>query len=304
MSNPREKNVADDEQYHSQPTKNSLSWVPNKWRRLSLKNSASSSSVPKTTMNDVTKDIMDEAAKDPVEDAQDKNESHTLSRDAMEFYNNGDAPYCYSRILGLNKLHTDFWGVLLGYLNDSRLYAIFHSEMYDYRTKYGSEYANGMNELYPLFWEVQYIYIPIYVQAIEDWLLVQINLCTMELTYYWCNHKYLKHYGRLIHNGVLQKFDMFFDKFLDAVSYWRRVIHGHYKPQEKGYLKTGLINDDYLPKIGGALGKDSGVFLCMLMYKLVHKKAFTMEGGIEEHCMKFRHVMADQFYKTCLFPDE
>ncbi|KAD4584806.1 hypothetical protein E3N88_22407 [Mikania micrantha] len=337
MSNPREKNVADNEQYHSQPTKNSLSWVPNNWRRLSLKNPASSSSVPKTTMNDVTKDVMDEAAKVPVEDGQDKNESHTLSRDAMEFYNNGDAPYCYSRILGLNKLHTDFWGVLLGYLNDGCLNAIhiegwvrrmmflrgakkrtnpsiefdwtilppqFHSEMYDYRTKYGSEYANGMNELYPPFWEVQYIYIPIYVQAIEDWLLVQINLCTMELTQYWCNQKYSKHYGRLIHNGVLQKFDMFFDKLLDAVSYWRRVIHGPYKPQEKGYLKTGLINDDYLPKIGGALGKDSGVFLCMLMYKLVHKKAFTMEGGIEEHCMKFRHVMADQFYKTRFFPDE
>ncbi|KAL8214029.1 hypothetical protein R6Q57_003478 [Mikania cordata] len=121
MLNPRGKNVADDEQYHSQSTKNSLSWVPNKWRRLSLKNHATSSSVPKTTMNDVTKDVMDEAAKVPVEDAQDKNESRTLSRDAMEFYNNGDAPYCYSRILGLNKLHTDFWGVVLGYLNDGRL---------------------------------------------------------------------------------------------------------------------------------------------------------------------------------------
>ncbi|KAL8231021.1 hypothetical protein R6Q57_000799 [Mikania cordata] len=275
-------------------------------------------------MNDVTKDVMDEAAKVHVEDAQDKNESHALSRDAMEFYNNGDAPYCYSRILGLNKLHTDFWGVLLGYLNDGRLYAIrckkrtdpftefdwtilpplFHSEMYDYTTKYGSEYANGMNELYPPFWEVQYIYIPIYVQATEDWLLVQINLCTMELTQYWCSHKYSKHYGSLIHNGVLQKFDMFFDKLLDAVSYWRRVTHGPYKPQVKGYLKTGLINDDYLPKIGGALGKDSGVFLCMLMYKLVHKEAFTMEGCIEERCMKFRHIMADQFYKTRFFPDE
>ncbi|KAL8193727.1 hypothetical protein R6Q57_026419 [Mikania cordata] len=215
-------------------------------------------------MNDGTKDVMDEGAKVPVEDAQDKNESRTLSWDAMEFYNNGDAPYCYSRILGLNNLHTDFWGVLLGYLNDGPLYAI----------------------------------------AIEDRLLVQINLCTMELTQYWCNHKYSKHYGSLIHNGVLQKSDMFFDKLLDAVSYWRRVIHGPYKPQVKGYLKTGLINDDYLPKIGGALGKDSGVFLCMLMYKLVHKKTFTMEGGMEERCMKFRHVMADQFYKTRFFPNE
>ncbi|KAL8205846.1 hypothetical protein R6Q57_009397 [Mikania cordata] len=81
--------LADDEQYHSQPTKNSLSWFPNKWRRLSLKNHATSPSVPKTTMNDGTKDVMDEAAKVPVEDAQDKNESRTMSRDAMEFYNNG-----------------------------------------------------------------------------------------------------------------------------------------------------------------------------------------------------------------------
>ncbi|KAL8260878.1 hypothetical protein R6Q59_024927 [Mikania micrantha] len=75
-------------------------------------------------MNDVTKVLMDEAAKVPMEDAQDKNKSHTLSRDAIEFYNNGDAPYCYSRILGLNKLHSNFWGVLLGYLNDGRLYSI------------------------------------------------------------------------------------------------------------------------------------------------------------------------------------
>ncbi|KAL8208823.1 hypothetical protein R6Q57_008235 [Mikania cordata] len=89
----------------------------------------------------------------------------------------------------------------------------FHSEMYGYNTKFGSAYANGMNELYPPFWEVQYIYIPIYVQAIEDWLLVQINLCKMELTQYWCNKKYSKHYGSLIHYGVLQKFDMFFDSY-------------------------------------------------------------------------------------------
>ncbi|KAD7477845.1 hypothetical protein E3N88_00981 [Mikania micrantha] len=342
MSNPHEKEV---EQYHSQPTKNSLNWVPNKWRRLSLKHVASSSGVPKTSRDEVanipkdgdSKVPMDDTSKVHMEDVPVNNESRSLSKDAIEFYNNGDALFCYLRILELNKLHTEFWGVILGYLNDGRLSSIhiegwvrrmmfirgsnkrtnpdveldwtilppqFHSEMYDYTTKYGSEYANGLNELYPPFWEVQYIYIPIYVQAIEDWLLVQTNLCTMELTQYWSNHKYSKHYGRLIHNGVLQKFDMFFDKLSDAVNYWRCVIHGPYKPQKKGYLKTGNINDDYLPKNGGGLGKNSGVFLCMLMYKLVHKKAFTVEKGIEERCMKFRHVMADQFYKTRFFPDE
>ncbi|KAD1215660.1 hypothetical protein E3N88_43152 [Mikania micrantha] len=83
-----------------------------KAKRLSLKHPASSSGVPKTAMNDVTKVLMDEGSKVPMKDAPDKNESHTLSQDAIEFYNNGDAPYCYSRILGLNKLHTDFWGVL------------------------------------------------------------------------------------------------------------------------------------------------------------------------------------------------
>ncbi|KAL8217858.1 hypothetical protein R6Q57_021231 [Mikania cordata] len=228
----------------------------------------------------------DETSKVHMEDVPVNNESRSLSKDAIEFYIDGDAPFFYSRILGLNKLHTEFWGVLLGYLNDGRLSSIhiegwvrrmmfirgankrknpsaefdwtilppqFHSEMYDYKSKFGLEYANGINELYPPFWEVQYIYIPIYVQAIEDWLLVQINLCTMELTQYWSNHKYSKHYGRLIHFGV-QKFDMFFDKLLDPVSYWRRVIHGNYKPQEKGYLKIGHINDDYLPKNGGGLG--------------------------------------------------
>ncbi|KAL8235488.1 hypothetical protein R6Q59_021588 [Mikania micrantha] len=185
-------------------------------------------------MDDITKVLTVEASKVPMEDAPDNNESHTLSHDAIEFYNNRDAPYCYSRILGLNNLHTDFWGVLLGNLNDGRLYSIhiegwiqrmmfirgankrenpstefdwtilppqFHSEMYDYKMKFGSEYANRMKELYPPFCEL-----------------------------------------------------------LDVVSYWRRVIHGPYKPQDKRYLKTQHINDDYLPKNGGGLGKDSGIF--------------------------------------------
>ncbi|KAL8226896.1 hypothetical protein R6Q57_016728 [Mikania cordata] len=161
MSNSHEKEV---EQYHSQPTKNSLNWVPNKWRRLSLKHAALSSGVPKTSRDDasnIPKDgdsnvPMDDTSKVHMEDAPVNNKSRSLSKDAIEFYDNADAPFCYSRILGLNKLHTEFWGVLLGYLND--------------------------------------------------------------------------------------------------VSYWRRVIHGPYKPQEKGYLKTGHTNDDYLLKNGGGLG--------------------------------------------------
>ncbi|KAL8256363.1 hypothetical protein R6Q59_031430 [Mikania micrantha] len=210
MSNPHENKSV--EQYHSQPTKSSLNWVLNKCRRLSLKHFASSSGVPKTTMDDATKIPMDDASKVPMndaskvvmEDAPKNNESHMLSRDAVEFYNNGDAPFSYSGIFGLNKVHTDFWGVLLGYFRDGRLLSIhiegwvrrvmllrganqrknlsiefdwtvlpsqFHSEMYDYKTKFGSEYANGMSKLYPPFWE-----------DIEDWLLVQIILCTMELT--------------------------------------------------------------------------------------------------------------------------
>ncbi|KAD6796447.1 hypothetical protein E3N88_07343 [Mikania micrantha] len=60
------------------------------------------------------------------------------------------------------------------------------------------------------------------------------------------------------------------------------------KPQEKGYLKTGHINEDYLPKNGGGLGKDSGVFLCMLMYKMVHKKTLTVKGGWVTRLMRFR----------------
>ncbi|KAL8197679.1 hypothetical protein R6Q57_024327 [Mikania cordata] len=129
MSNPYEKESV--EQYHSQPTKNSLSWVSNKWRRLSFKHSASSSVVPKTSRDDAnvpmdgaSKVPMDDTSKVHMENAPVNKESHSLSKDAIEFYNKGDAPFCYSRILGLNKLHTDFWGVLLGYLNDGRLSSI------------------------------------------------------------------------------------------------------------------------------------------------------------------------------------
>ncbi|KAD6119021.1 hypothetical protein E3N88_10292 [Mikania micrantha] len=68
-------------------------------------------------------------------------------------------------------------------------------------------------------------------KAIKDWLLVQINLCKMELTQYWCNHIYSKHYGCLFHYGVL-----------------------------------------------------------------------TVEGGIEENCMKFRHAFRCQGFLGWLDP--
>ncbi|KAL8209456.1 hypothetical protein R6Q57_006188, partial [Mikania cordata] len=224
--------------------------------RLSLKH-GSSSGVPKTSRDDASNIPMDAASKVPMDDTS---KVHMVDAPV-----NNESRSWVPRMMfirGANKRKNPSPEFDLTILPPQ-----FHSEMYDYKTKFGSEYANGMNELYPPFWE-----------AIEDWVLVQINLCTMELTQYWYKHKYLKHYGRLIHYGILQKFDMFFDKLLDAVSYWRCVIHGPYKPQQKGYLKTQHINDDYLPKNWGGIDKDSGVFLCMLMQKLVHKKTLTVEG--------------------------
>ncbi|KAL8228329.1 hypothetical protein R6Q57_015913 [Mikania cordata] len=42
--------------------------------------------------------------------------------------------------------------------------------------KFAAMYANGTHELYPLFWEVDYVYIPLCTRVVEDWYLVRINL--------------------------------------------------------------------------------------------------------------------------------
>ncbi|KAD1072739.1 hypothetical protein E3N88_43329 [Mikania micrantha] len=78
-------------------------------------------------------------------------------------------------------------------------------------SKFAAKYANGTHELYPPFWEVDYVYIPLRTRVVEDWYLVRINLQTMELVQYSPNKGYAKDYRRLIQFPTMDVLPLKFD---------------------------------------------------------------------------------------------
>ncbi|KAL8200608.1 hypothetical protein R6Q57_011947 [Mikania cordata] len=110
-------------------------------------------------------------------------------------------------------------------------------------SKFAAIYANGTHELYPPFWEVDYVYIPLCIRYVEDWYLVRINLQTMELVQYWPNKGYAKDYRRLIHFPTMGVLPLKFDWLLDEIKYWKRY-DGIFIDKKDIYLKVHNANHD------------------------------------------------------------
>ncbi|KAL8242530.1 hypothetical protein R6Q59_012832 [Mikania micrantha] len=103
--NNRGKEVVDDEEYHSQPTPKASKWIFQKWRRQPKEKSenASSSTLIQNTEQVCLKNPHEDKTEDVEEIPQQKRkwaipneDSNKWSQDVLEFYNNGDAPFCYS----------------------------------------------------------------------------------------------------------------------------------------------------------------------------------------------------------------
>lgn len=97
--------------YSSQPVTKSARWTDDVWRRLRnphTVSSGSSSSVPENRSLQNK-----EATLIP--------EGKNWSKDAVEFYTNGDSPFCYTKFLPTKQLDRSFWGSLLGYESNGSL---------------------------------------------------------------------------------------------------------------------------------------------------------------------------------------
>jgi hypothetical protein len=163
-------------------------------------------------------------------------------------------------------------------------------------TKIAAKYANGTDELFPPFWEIDYLYIPLYVSNLEDWVLVRIDMRTMEMLQYWSNNRYTKDYRRLLFLPVIDPMPICFEWLLDEIKYWQRFEGPYLEPKHR-HIKLAFT-DDYLPKDGGDLGGDSGVLVCMLIQKLVERKPVSMEGNFKDTCKAYRLFMAEQLYRA------
>ncbi|KAD1742252.1 hypothetical protein E3N88_42368 [Mikania micrantha] len=123
MAHNRGKEVVDDEEYHSQPAPKASKWIFQKWRRQPKETSENaSSSNPPEDKTEKTAEDLEEIPQKKRNWAIPNEDSNKWSQDVVEFYNNGDAPFCYSIFFKDRKLDGDFWGTLLGYRCNGQLW--------------------------------------------------------------------------------------------------------------------------------------------------------------------------------------
>ncbi|KAL8227877.1 hypothetical protein R6Q57_015461 [Mikania cordata] len=106
-----------DKQYSSQPVDKPLKWILSKWRRPNCGNETSPDKCNEmqgegSRSNETKQPEKIKKRKWAIPD----DESEKWSTDAIEFFNTGDSPFCYSAVFFKSeKLDKRFWGTLLGY---------------------------------------------------------------------------------------------------------------------------------------------------------------------------------------------
>ncbi|KAL8191789.1 hypothetical protein R6Q57_028520 [Mikania cordata] len=142
MSNRRGKDLINEDD-NCQPVLKSSTWILEKLRNPN-KCSLSSSSTSKTTYKsppEIQTENRPENSQ-PTDRAEQRSrrwtipddESDNWSKDVIEFFNNGDASFCYSVVFYTPlKLDQLFWGTLLGYMGNGYLSAAvkIYSFMFD-----------------------------------------------------------------------------------------------------------------------------------------------------------------------------
>jgi hypothetical protein len=121
MDNRRDKDLVGD-QYNSQPAVKSSSWIFQKWRRSTKQGGSSSSGhadqseeQPVYAQDNIQPNRRSIHQQTTHKWAFPDDVSDNWSKDVVEFYNNGDASFCYSALFyNTIKLDRRFWGTLLG----------------------------------------------------------------------------------------------------------------------------------------------------------------------------------------------
>ncbi|KAL8255038.1 hypothetical protein R6Q59_033259 [Mikania micrantha] len=179
MANNHDEEVVDDDEYHSQPAPKASKWIFQKWRRQ-----------PKQKFENASSSTLVQNTEEHIEGWV----TRMMRVRCANFRKNG--------LLGLR------WTILPQEFRDILILK---------ESKFAAIYPNGTHELYPPFWEVDYVYIPLCIRVVEDWYLVRINLQTMELVQYCPNKGYAKDYRRLVHFPTIDFLSLKFDWLLDEI---------------------------------------------------------------------------------------
>ncbi|KAJ0465744.1 hypothetical protein HanHA300_Chr14g0541511 [Helianthus annuus] len=237
--------------------------------------------------------------------------------------------------MGQTPLDREWWGGVLGYCGDgymqeTHVRAWCNKLIQDRETKYrrGTSssntfrwtilppnfidllaeqdndaygYATGSVELYPPFWDVDTVYIPVSKEK-EGWVILKIDMHSLKITVYFtnkcdalnCGERFCIH--RRIHQ-ILVEFESLFLWFLGRIQYWENA--GLSEADALDY--TG---DVVWPTSEHRVGRNSGVILCMLLQNLVQNSVLPnwQERNMQDACMRYRRFMADQLYSARFIP--
>ncbi|KAL8198190.1 hypothetical protein R6Q57_024171 [Mikania cordata] len=229
-------------------------------------------------------------------------ESEKWSTDAIEFFNTGDSPFCYSAVFfNLKSLINHIEGCA-GRLINWRCREVQHGRTLNLRwtilppsfvdnlldscNKNTIKFANGKFSPFPSFFDIDYVYFPLCFGS-QDWSLIMIDLNSLDLV--MCNNKRISgdRYRERVHPS-LKKIVVYFTALLVNICYWK------VKRRQESNITYGA-NDDYIRPENEIYGNEV-LYVCMLMEHLVTGKPLDLTHGFKQCCTNYRLFMADQIY--------
>ncbi|KAL8236709.1 hypothetical protein R6Q59_017790 [Mikania micrantha] len=282
-----------DKQYSSQPVDKPSKLILSKWRRPNFGNETSPDKGNEmqgegSRSNETKQAQQIKKRKWAIPD----DESEKWSKDAIEFFNKGDSPFCYST-------HIEGWaGRLINWrcrevqqgrtlnLRWTILPPSFVDSLLDSCNKNAIKFANGKLSPFPSFFDIDYVYFPLCFGS-QDWSLIMIDLNSLDLVMY--NNKRISgdRYRERVHPS-LKKLAVYFTALLVNIRYWK------VKRRQESNITYGA-NDDYIRPENEIYGNEA-LYVCMLMEHLVTGKPLDLADGFKQRCTNYRLFMADQIY--------
>ncbi|KAE8685736.1 hypothetical protein F3Y22_tig00111095pilonHSYRG00972 [Hibiscus syriacus] len=251
------------------------------------------------------------------------------AKTAVDFYLHERSQGCYTDISKLNDemyllLNRSWWGVLLG-VEDSGYFdgdhidawvsrlliirklrknkknsrytimpAAFHAVHLKNQRDESFSLGNGQAKLYPVWWEVDKVFIPVLER--RHWLLVQLQLPSLKIIVYASMINYISlSYLR----DIIKRWSSHLAKFLDEINYWTHS--GHKKPKK---FNVTVVRDETAPQQSLGARGDCGPLVCMCLARLTTGSTEFLPPTDRDRAavgLCFRHYMARAIYsRRCL----
>ncbi|KAE8704881.1 Microtubule-associated protein RP/EB family member 1C [Hibiscus syriacus] len=251
------------------------------------------------------------------------------AKTAVDFYLHERSQGCFTDICKLNDdiyllLDRSWWGVLLG-VEDNGYFDGGHIDVWVLRlliirklkeNKRNTRYTimptsfnavhlknqrdesfalgNGQAKLYPAWWEVDKVFIPVLER--KHWLLVELQIPSLKAIVYDSMINYI---SLVDLRDIIKGWSSYLAKFLDAINYWTRS--GNKKPKK---LNITVSRDETAPQQTKGPGGDCSPLVCLALDRLITGSIKYLPPTDRDRAavgLWFRHYIARSIYtRRCL----